>query len=551
MKKRSFILFLLILTGVSCFSCSNKDTPPKTSSSSSEVNWEVIKEATCVEDGIKRTLIKGEYVEETIPALGHDYGDWTTINEPTCEDMGYKIRTCNRCEDEESETIPEIGHVVVDKFYYDKDNHYFKCSTCGEEFDKIAHDFELQKEETLTIPYYFTGSNATVSSYFLLWQSLNLPLKATNGVSIKINNNQINNQLSISDYSNLATTSYVEDESNIEYGTASYYQCKGCEAEVVVKELQQSEVLPENEYPNLFPYSEMKEFEYDENGNLIYYHSCSFSESYSLTNYKYDEITRYYEYDEMNRVKTIINNPNYTTRIGVYYDDTYEDETYDYCLKQEYYNSSTQEWLVTDSSEKLYVQLDELNRPYFGLHVFFDSRDNLLTHSSIEIEYYEDTSNVSMYSETYTVYQNGEFVSESLLFKYNFDEYQNIIRYESHKSSSDMINVYNNTYDSYGRIASREIIWDASQKKDYDNISFAYQTDNDGNVIEISVYKEVKKSYFSYSDEYLTIITLSYDNEGKLISLHENNMNKTSEKTEYGQSTIKDIIYEYGYITDY
>ena len=63
-------------------------------------NWNIKKEPTCTETGLKICTLCGE--DETIPAKGHSW----KIKEPTCTETGLKI--CTVCG--EDETIPAKGH---------------------------------------------------------------------------------------------------------------------------------------------------------------------------------------------------------------------------------------------------------------------------------------------------------------------------------------------------------------------------------------------------------------------------------------------------------
>ena len=42
------------------------------------------------------------------PHTVHTYGDWQTIKEPTCKDVGMKIHTCTVCNHTELGEIPKI-----------------------------------------------------------------------------------------------------------------------------------------------------------------------------------------------------------------------------------------------------------------------------------------------------------------------------------------------------------------------------------------------------------------------------------------------------------
>ena len=71
------------------------------------------KDATCTEPGYTGDMVCTRCGEvhskgEEIPALGHDYGDWTTVKEADCFHTGLEERKCGRCgETEQRETTAE------------------------------------------------------------------------------------------------------------------------------------------------------------------------------------------------------------------------------------------------------------------------------------------------------------------------------------------------------------------------------------------------------------------------------------------------------------
>ena len=73
------------------------------------------KDATCEKDGIKvfECSICGYDKTETVPALGHSFGEWFTESEPTCLKSEVLARTCQRtnCTAKETkEGKPALGH---------------------------------------------------------------------------------------------------------------------------------------------------------------------------------------------------------------------------------------------------------------------------------------------------------------------------------------------------------------------------------------------------------------------------------------------------------
>lgn len=70
--------------------------------------------ATCTEPGLtdgQLCLICGKVLsQETIPALGHDFDEWTVVKAATCTESGTESRTCARCQETETRTVEALGH---------------------------------------------------------------------------------------------------------------------------------------------------------------------------------------------------------------------------------------------------------------------------------------------------------------------------------------------------------------------------------------------------------------------------------------------------------
>ena len=117
------------------------------------------KDATCTETGYTgdtycsvcgRLLAAGT----VIPALGHDWSDWTRETPAGCETQGKEIRTCSRCDATDSRSIPATGH--KEELRNQKDATCIEegytgdayCSVCGELLQagqvipKAEHKFE-------------------------------------------------------------------------------------------------------------------------------------------------------------------------------------------------------------------------------------------------------------------------------------------------------------------------------------------------------------------------------------------------------------------------
>lgn len=84
---------------------------------------------TCTEDGekVEECSRCGMKKTEKIPALGHDWGDWTVTTPATCTNEGVETRICNRNSSHvETRTIPTTGHNWVDN-----GNGTHTCTNCG------------------------------------------------------------------------------------------------------------------------------------------------------------------------------------------------------------------------------------------------------------------------------------------------------------------------------------------------------------------------------------------------------------------------------------
>ncbi len=71
------------------------------------------KAATCTQTGLtdgSKCSVCGETLQEqkTIPALGHDFGEWTVTQEPTHSAEGKEQRICSRCGEKETQAIPVL-----------------------------------------------------------------------------------------------------------------------------------------------------------------------------------------------------------------------------------------------------------------------------------------------------------------------------------------------------------------------------------------------------------------------------------------------------------
>ena len=104
--KKKIILLLMLVAFLSLSSCGK----------SHEHSWDtgkIIKEATCIEKGIKEYSCNGcdEKKQEEIAKKEHVFS--TTIIKATCIEDGIEKRTCNNCDFLEEKVLPKTNHVEV------------------------------------------------------------------------------------------------------------------------------------------------------------------------------------------------------------------------------------------------------------------------------------------------------------------------------------------------------------------------------------------------------------------------------------------------------
>lgn len=126
MLKRLKWMSLLVLVFVCLImaSCTNDtintpNTPDNTDSGQSSTThqhtwgeWSTIQDATCENKGYKTRTCSGcsKTERENIDAKGHSFGEWETVTESTCTVEGQKKRVCSACNTEETDVIAAKGH---------------------------------------------------------------------------------------------------------------------------------------------------------------------------------------------------------------------------------------------------------------------------------------------------------------------------------------------------------------------------------------------------------------------------------------------------------
>ena len=90
-----------------------------------------------------------------IAALGHTWGEWETVTDPTCTEEGTKKCVCEVCEKIKTADIPATGHTFSDAWSKD-DTYHWHAATCGhtdEISEKAEHSWDdgvITKQPTCT-----------------------------------------------------------------------------------------------------------------------------------------------------------------------------------------------------------------------------------------------------------------------------------------------------------------------------------------------------------------------------------------------------------------
>jgi|GEM_PF-6477332 len=100
---------------------------------------------TCMDQGYTKhtcSRCNDTYNDTPVPALGHDFGEWTLTAEPTCTDKGEETRYCSRCGETETREVAAKGHTPLEAVKenetaptYEADGGYdmvVYCDVCGE-----------------------------------------------------------------------------------------------------------------------------------------------------------------------------------------------------------------------------------------------------------------------------------------------------------------------------------------------------------------------------------------------------------------------------------
>lgn len=115
----------------------------------------VVTDPTCTEKGYTTYTCKkcgDSYTGDYTEPLGHDFGEWETVKEATETETGLAKRSCKRCKEEETKSIPTTDHVhkyteVVTAPTCTEKGYTTHTCACGDSYvdtytNALGHDYE-------------------------------------------------------------------------------------------------------------------------------------------------------------------------------------------------------------------------------------------------------------------------------------------------------------------------------------------------------------------------------------------------------------------------
>jgi hypothetical protein len=154
-------------------------------------NPSVITPPTCTEQGYTTWTCGHDtvhtHIDNYVPALGHDWGEWLTRTAATCDTVGLEYHTCSRCPIEETRETAVLGHdfvpTVTPPTYFDAGYTTWVCS------HDPTHSYVDSRTEklTLNLPVALSLIRKTQTTAFSSVDNENINWKSTNENVLKIN----------------------------------------------------------------------------------------------------------------------------------------------------------------------------------------------------------------------------------------------------------------------------------------------------------------------------------------------------------------------------
>lgn len=116
-------------------------------------DWRTAQEPTCTQSGVQVASCTrcGENTRQAVDALGHDFQSWTVQKEATCTEAGTEEAKCVRCSEAQTRPIPAAGHdfgewELTKEATDDADGEETRtCSICKEEEHRAVAPFQIRQ----------------------------------------------------------------------------------------------------------------------------------------------------------------------------------------------------------------------------------------------------------------------------------------------------------------------------------------------------------------------------------------------------------------------
>ena len=107
--------------------------------------------ATCTKGGytLHKCSCGHSYTTDETAALGHSWGDWTVVTQPTTQQEGKQTRTCSRCGATESQSIPKVEAPALE--WSDLDLN--KAAAVGNQYAASKYGCSIDTSLNVNTPY--------------------------------------------------------------------------------------------------------------------------------------------------------------------------------------------------------------------------------------------------------------------------------------------------------------------------------------------------------------------------------------------------------------
>ena len=107
--------------------------------------------ATCTNKGytLHKCSCGSSYTSDETAALGHSWGNWTVVTQPTTQQEGKQTRTCSRCGATESQSIPKVEAPALE--WSDLDLN--KAAAVGNQYAASKYGCSIDTSLNVNTPY--------------------------------------------------------------------------------------------------------------------------------------------------------------------------------------------------------------------------------------------------------------------------------------------------------------------------------------------------------------------------------------------------------------